>query len=141
MLSYIATSVFEPDVIPIDRSPVFVQALDTLARWSQYEFPEKPESIGLLQRLFHRPRLAPVRGDSIPLPDLAEGETSELVCLNCTHASRRNALAVFGLVPGSRLVLQQKRPAFVVRIGETELALEPSIASDILVKRLPDPAV
>jgi AcrR family transcriptional regulator len=40
MLSYIATSVFEPEVIPLDRSPVFVQALDTLARWSQYEFPE-----------------------------------------------------------------------------------------------------
>jgi hypothetical protein len=29
----------------------------------------------------------------------------------------------------------------VVRVGETELALEPSIASDIYVKRLPDPAV
>jgi hypothetical protein len=40
MLSYIATSVFEPEVIPLDRSPVFVQALDTLMRWSQYEFPE-----------------------------------------------------------------------------------------------------
>jgi AcrR family transcriptional regulator len=40
MLSYIATSVFEPDVVPIDRSPVFLQALDTLSRWSQYEFPE-----------------------------------------------------------------------------------------------------
>ena len=105
----------------------------------QYEFPERPESIGLLQRLFHRPRPVPApRRDSIPLPELEEGETSELVCLNCTHPSRSNALAVFGLVPGSRLVLQQKRPAYVVRVGQTELALEPSIASDIYVKRLPD---
>jgi AcrR family transcriptional regulator len=40
MLSYIADSVFEPEVVPLDRSPVFVQALDTLMRWSQYEFPE-----------------------------------------------------------------------------------------------------
>lgn len=102
----------------------------------QYEFPERPESVGLLQRMFHRPKPQVPLRDSIPLPELNEGESSELVCLNCTHASRRNALAVFGLVPGSRLVLQQKRPAFVVRVGETELALEASIAADVYVKRL-----
>jgi Fe2+ transport system protein FeoA len=44
---------------------------------------------------------------------------------------------VYGLVPGSLLVLQQKRPAFVVRVGETELAIEADIAREILVKRLP----
>ena len=55
--------------------------------------------------------------------------------MNCEHASRRNSLAVYGLVPGSRVVLQQKRPAYVVRVGETELALEAEIARDILVKR------
>ena len=101
----------------------------------RYEFPERPEAIGLLQRLFHRPR--PVRArHSVPLPELSEGESSELVCLNCAHASRHNALAVFGLVPGSRITLLQKHPAFVVRVGQTELALEASIASDILVRRV-----
>jgi Fe2+ transport system protein FeoA len=102
----------------------------------QYEFPEQPEAIGLLQRLFHRPPPVPERRDSIPLTELNEGESSELVCLSCAHSSRRNALAVYGLVPGSRIVLQQKRPAFVVRVGETELALEASIAADVYVKRL-----
>jgi len=102
----------------------------------QYEFPERPESIGLLQRLFHRPKPAAPRSDSIPLPDLNEGDTSELVCLNCAHATRRNSLAVYGLVPGSRVVLQQKRPAFVVRVGETELALEAEIARELLVRRV-----
>lgn len=103
----------------------------------QYEFPERPESIGLLQRLFHRPQIAPAHGDSVPLSELKEGESRELVCLNCTQTSRRNALAVFGLVPGSRVILQQKRPSFVVRIGETELALDVDIAREILVKRSP----
>jgi AcrR family transcriptional regulator len=40
MFSYFASSVFEPEIISLDRSPVFVEALDTLLRWSQYEFPE-----------------------------------------------------------------------------------------------------
>jgi DtxR family Mn-dependent transcriptional regulator len=56
--------------------------------------------------------------------------------LNCEHPHRRNSLAVYGLVPGSRVVLQQKRPAYVVRVGETELALEAAIACEILVRRV-----
>ena len=98
----------------------------------RYEFPEKSQSIRLLQRLFHRPK-AP-RRDVMPLPELSEGEHGELVCLNCEHASRRNSLAVFGLVPGTRIQLQQKRPAVVVRVGETELALDVAIARELLVK-------
>ena|ERR1043166_4669145 len=105
----------------------------------QYEFPERPEAIGLLQRMFHRPQPVPAHLDSIPLPELNEGESTELVCLNCAHSSRRAALTIYGLVPGCRIVLQQKRPAFVVRIGETELALEASIAAEVYVKRLGRP--
>jgi Fe2+ transport system protein FeoA len=43
---------------------------------------------------------------------------------------------VYGLTPGSVLVLQQKRPSFVIRIGETELALEADIAREIRVRRV-----
>ena len=100
----------------------------------RYEFPEQPRSIGWLHRLFHRSQPASAHRDSVPLPELDEGDQSELVCLNCAHSSRRNALAVYGLVPGSRVILQQKRPAFVVRVGETELALEREIAEEILVR-------
>ena len=45
-------------------------------------------------------------------------------------------LASLGLVPGTTLHLQQTRPALVVRVGETTLALESSIASEIFVKRV-----
>jgi Fe2+ transport system protein FeoA len=102
----------------------------------QYEFPERPEMLGLLHRMFHRSKPRPSPPGCLPLSELAEGESSELVCLNCEQRSRRDVLAVYGLVPGSHVVLQQKRPAFVVRVGETELALESDIARDILVKRL-----
>jgi Fe2+ transport system protein FeoA len=102
----------------------------------RYEFAEQTRPVKSLHGLFHRPQSVLAQPDSIPLPELAEGEQSELVCLNCTHTSRRNALAVYGLVPGSRVILRQKRPAFVIRVGEIELALGSEVACQIFVKRL-----
>jgi len=103
----------------------------------RYEFADQPRPVQWLHRILHRrPLPAPLR-DSIPLPELQQGEHSELVCLSCTQSGRRNALAVYGLAPGSRIVLQQKSPSFVIRIGETELALGPEVASQIFVKRIP----
>ena len=103
----------------------------------RYEFADQTRSGKWLHRLFHRPQPVLPQSDSVPLPELDEGEQSELVRLNCTHTPRRNALAVYGLVPGSRFILQQKRPTFVIRVGETELALGPEVACRIFVKRLP----
>lgn len=74
--------------------------------------------------------------DLFSLSELNEGEHAELVRLTSEKVSRRNTLAVYGLVPGSRLVLQQKRPSFVIRVGETELALEADIARELVVKRV-----
>jgi Fe2+ transport system protein FeoA len=37
-------------------------------------------------------------------------------------------------VPGAEVTLIQRRPACVVKIGETELALDPEIAADLLVR-------
>ena len=102
----------------------------------RYEFPEKTQGLNVLQRLFHRGRKPAPDRTLLGLHELEEGEHSELVCLNSSRASRRNALAVYGLTPGSRLILQQKRPTFVVRVGETELALEIEIAREILVRRV-----
>jgi DtxR family Mn-dependent transcriptional regulator len=90
-----------------------------------------------VRRLFCREPSRATQRAMVGLHELEVGEQGELACLSCEQHGRRNALAVYGLVPGSRLLLQQKRPAFVVRVGETELALEDDIAREILVKRLP----
>jgi len=45
----------------------------------------------------------------------------------------RDTLAVFGLVPGADFELLQKSPAYVLRVGETELALDGEVAGRILV--------
>jgi AcrR family transcriptional regulator len=40
MISYIATSVFDPDVVGLDRAPLFINILNTLTRWSESELIE-----------------------------------------------------------------------------------------------------
>jgi Fe2+ transport system protein FeoA len=101
-----------------------------------YEFPEPSEPLTWFARLFGRKHAPPPERKLISLDELEDGEQCELVCLNGAHVSRRTALAVYGLVPGCQLVLQQKSPSVVIRVGETELALEGNIAHEIFVKRL-----
>lgn len=105
----------------------------------EYEFPEQLPSGSWLRRLFRRQETVP------PLPEkglvtvkaLAAGERAEILCLAGESPSRRNNLAVFGLVPGSEIRLLQRVPSFVVEIGETVLALDADVAGDIVVKRPP----
>ena len=101
-----------------------------------YEFPSHARSLDWFRRIFGKRKQAPAVGAMVPLPDLAEGDTAELVCLSEASAKRRNALAVYGVIPGCHLVLERKRPAVVIRVGETELALEESIARQLQVRRL-----
>jgi len=102
-----------------------------------YEFPEPSRGPLWLQKLTGKRRAvelaAPVRR-LMSLDEALEGLNYELVTLNGSHASRKSALAVYGLVPGCRLALTQKSPSYVVRVGETELAFEGNVARDIFVK-------
>ena len=101
-----------------------------------YEFPEPSQPLTWFQRLFHRQKPPPPDRKLVSLDELDDGEPCELVCLNGAHVARRNALAVYGLVSGCQIVLQQKRPTFVIRVGETELALERNIAHEVFVRRM-----
>jgi Fe2+ transport system protein FeoA len=65
---------------------------------------------------------------------LAPGEAARVVCLGERNGSRYGTLSVFGIVAGAEVTLIQRRPACVVKIGETELALDPEIAADLLVR-------
>jgi DtxR family Mn-dependent transcriptional regulator len=71
-----------------------------------------------------------------PLHALAPGEAGRVVHIVPRDPERLVRLASLGLVPGAAVHLQQSRPALVLRVGHTTLALESSIASEIFVKRL-----
>ena len=47
---------------------------------------------------------------------------------------RSDRLAGLGIIPGSEVVVLQRRPAFVVEVGETTLAIGEEVAEHILVE-------
>lgn len=70
------------------------------------------------------------------LSDLATDDEARVVFLTPTIGDRLDKLTVLGLVPGSLIRLRQKLPAFIVQVGETEVALDESVAREVYVSRL-----
>lgn len=104
----------------------------------QYEFLEHPRKVSWLQRLLRReaPEEPGLPAGIVALRDLRGGDRARVVCLGGNNGSRHNALAVFGLVPEAEITLIQQLPSCVVQVGETELAIDPEIAHEILVEKL-----
>ena len=71
-----------------------------------------------------------------PLDKLAVGHTARVVYIVPKDPKRLVRLSNLGLTPGSTIMLQQKRPATEVAMGETTLALDHEFAAEIYVKRL-----
>jgi len=104
----------------------------------QYEFAEQPKTVSWLRGLFGHRRAPPLELPEhvVTVRDLRSAERARVLCLGGGSAVRHNNLAVFGVVPGAEITLVQQRPAPVLRVGETELAVDPAIAREILVERL-----
>ena len=70
----------------------------------------------------------------VPLHRLEPGRRAQVVELRSTSPARLDRLGALGLVPGSWVVVQQHAPALVLRVGETELSVDRSVAEEILVR-------
>lgn len=64
------------------------------------------------------------------------GERGRIIFISSNSPVRLDKLGTLGIVPGSTVRVHQKRPAFVLQIGETTLALDPEIIKEIYVKRV-----
>lgn len=62
------------------------------------------------------------------LADLSAGQRAQIACLSCENAASCERLMAYGLVQGQSVLLVQKHPAFVIRVDETELALDEFVA-------------
>jgi DtxR family Mn-dependent transcriptional regulator len=71
-----------------------------------------------------------------PLGDLAVGEEGRVVFISPRAPERLTKLSNLGVVPGAVIRLQQRKPAAVLRIGETTLALDSEAAGEIYVKKV-----
>jgi len=70
------------------------------------------------------------------LTRLGVGQSARVAFMTPSFHKRFDRLAAFGINPGSEISLHQRKPAFVVRLGETELALDREIADEIYVRPL-----
>jgi len=100
----------------------------------QYEFTESPPAVTWLRGLFRRKPADDLTERARSVRDLRRGERARVVCLGGGTPVKQNTLSVFGLVPGAEVELVQQYPSCVVRVGETELALDTEIARGILVE-------
>jgi DtxR family transcriptional regulator, Mn-dependent transcriptional regulator len=71
----------------------------------------------------------------VPLSELNPGEQSRIVFITPKSHARLDRLGALGIVAGSVVNLHQKRPAYILQIAETNVALDPDIAKEIFVKR------
>ncbi|HXF96499.1 MAG TPA: FeoA family protein [Gemmatimonadales bacterium] len=71
--------------------------------------------------------------DSLPLTALAEGRRGRVVALEAPASPEALKLAALGVLPGADLVLLQRFPAFVFRIGHAEFAVDEALARLVYV--------
>lgn len=100
-----------------------------------YEFPEEATTASWVDRLLGRRAAGAELPRGVrPLASVEPGHRARVVCLGGRNGSRHGALSVFGFVPGAEVTVLQRRPATVVRVDETELAIDAAIAREILVE-------
>ena len=119
----------------------------------EFEHILSPEATDSVCTLLGHPPTCP-HGNSIPpgdccsaarrsvqslvtgLPHFPIGETGRIVFIAPRFHDRMDKLAALGVVPGSEVRLHQRSPAYVLDIGETTVAIDPEIASEIFLKRV-----
>jgi Fe2+ transport system protein FeoA len=94
----------------------------------------KSRIAGFLQKVLARRNARAKIAGVYPLSALSAGQSAKVVRLTSEDHARQERLNVFGLMPGATVTLQQRQPAFVLRVGFTELSIERNIAEEIMVE-------
>ncbi len=72
----------------------------------------------------------------VPLSNLSSGETGKIVYLLTRNHPQLHKLMSLGITPGVTIAVHQTFPSFVIKVEETQVALEEEIAKEIYVKKL-----
>jgi DtxR family Mn-dependent transcriptional regulator len=72
--------------------------------------------------------------DSVRLTSLRPGARGSVSCLERPGSAESAKLAGLGVVPGARIRLVQRYPAWVFRLGRAEIALDEGLAAHIRVR-------
>lgn len=74
----------------------------------------------------------------IPLSRLPIGQEATVAFIHTARHAYLQRLSALGLAPRRLIRLRQTRPAVVIQLGETELALDAQAGREIFVRRRPD---
>ena len=86
------------------------------------------------KRVPHTPSCDP-DCDAVPLEDLRVGERGTVSCLDHPGGLDARKLAAMGILPGTDVEILQRSPAFVLRIGYSDFAVDAELARRIRVRR------
>lgn len=70
----------------------------------------------------------------VPLPEVEVGKTVKIAYLTLSEEGRLDRLSSLGVLPGVSVTVDQKFPAFVIKLEETSVAMEKEVASNIYVR-------
>jgi len=70
----------------------------------------------------------------VPLNRLEVGKSSKIIFTTPSYHERYEKLTLFGVEPGAVITLYQKLPSYVIKVDETEIALDTEVAREIFVR-------
>ncbi|MBI5810126.1 MAG: metal-dependent transcriptional regulator, partial [Deltaproteobacteria bacterium] len=97
--------------------------------------PTCPHGLAIPKGLCCKKPADELRPIVLPLSEVEIGENCRIAFMVSKSHSRLDRLSTLGIVPGSIVRVHQKRPAFVIQLGETTMALDPDIIREIYVRR------
>lgn len=71
----------------------------------------------------------------MPLNKLKSGESGKVVYVTTKHHSRLDRLTDLGITPGEVIKVHQTFPAFVIKVGETDIAIDTVVLDDVYVRK------
>ncbi len=69
-----------------------------------------------------------------PLSQLAPGDQGVVAYISSRFHERLSRLGSLGIMPGQEIRVRQVKPSFIIAFGETELALEETVAAEIYLR-------
>lgn len=73
----------------------------------------------------------------VPLSELKSGSSGRVAYIVTRHHDRLDKLTSMGVFPGAEIKVHQTFPSFVIRVEETDIALDAQVLKDVYVRRKP----
>lgn len=71
----------------------------------------------------------------VPLTELRSAESGEIAYLSANDDKKMQKLMSMGVLPGSQLVLVQKFPSYIFKVGHSQFAVDDVLAREIYIRR------